>query len=111
MIKVIIFFIVVSFTNLNAEQYVEIKFNNDKFGKNISIEEARTLLSKLDNRKIPYKVFKNEYDNFLIEVSESSYVTGIEFGTMFREAVDASYDSGYQSGSWARKIYDRVMKE
>ena len=89
--------------NVNAS--VHISFNGNS-SQEISVNEAEKLLSKLQNRDVPYKVLKDEYDNFLIEVSASSYAEGVKFGSVFREVAGHSYDTGYGFGSWLRRWFN-----
>lgn len=91
------------FTNIFAG--VHISFNGNS-SQEISVNEAEKLLSKLQNRDVPYKVLKDEYDNFLIEVSASSYAQGVMFGSVFREVAGHSYDAGYGFGSWLRRWFN-----
>lgn len=90
---------------VNIDASVHISFNG-KNNQEISVADAEKLLAKLKNRDVPYKVIKDEYDNFLIEVSASSYAQGIMFGSVFREVAGHSYDAGYGFGSWFRRLFN-----
>jgi len=82
----------------------EVSYSNGK-KQYLSEYETRELIEKLEQTNSPYKILKDSQENLFIEVSASSYAVGYEAGTIFREVVDKSYDTGFSFGKWLRKLF------
>lgn len=65
--------------------------------------QTKEFLKKLNHSGSPYKILRDSQENFFIEVSASSYAVGYDAGTIFREVVDRSYDTGFSFGKWLKK--------
>ena len=108
--KIILIFILIN--NIYAGTVIFHSKNGEDISYKIESEdEFKILLKKLDINKDHnvYNLLKSEHENFVFEVSESSYLTGIEFGNIMRDLAESSYKSGDLFGGWLRKIFNELL--